>query len=64
MNRTLSMLLVGCALLLSVREMRGQASTEPDPVTLKREYRDGETIAYLDHVGGSATVSATFRRAH
>jgi hypothetical protein len=46
MNGTRWQLLVGGALLLSVQAMRGQALTEPHAGTLKREYRDGETIAY------------------
>jgi hypothetical protein len=46
MNRTFCRLLVGGALLSGVLEMRGQVFTEPHTVTLKREYRDGETITY------------------
>lgn len=46
MNRTRRQLLVGGALLLSVQAMQGQALTEPHGGTLKREYRDGESIAY------------------
>jgi hypothetical protein len=46
MNRTRGQFLVGGALLLSIQVMQGQALTEPHTGALKREYRDGETIAY------------------
>jgi hypothetical protein len=46
MNRARGQFLVGGALLLSVQVMQGQASIEPHTGALKREYQDGETIAY------------------
>jgi hypothetical protein len=46
MNRTCRQLVVGGALLLTVQVMQGQALTESHSGALKREYREGETIAY------------------
>ena len=47
MNRTRWQVpLVGSLLLLSYQTIWSQVSTGPQPVTLKREYRDGETLAY------------------
>lgn len=46
MNRTGWQLTVGVALLLGANLMPGQILTGHHASTLKREYRDGETIAY------------------